>query len=446
MRRALLVLALALAVAPAPAAAAATATPTASPSPSPSQTTSGVASPARTSNPAPTPSTSTAANASVIASLRARIGNDLADSLVKQQKLSDALSADTARGDDLQNQVSAAEDRIVQLQDQIAQLDTQIQDTQDRVDVEKAQVGALTRALARRPDSVLLAFARSRSLADALRTGTDLMVAGHRAHALQSRLEGDLERLNSERDARQLDVDRQTALAESLQSELDNLTAAVAREQDVAGALSDLLDQFQQAMQGLGDPSLDLAQQQQLVAMLEQQQQSISEASISAAWSAAAVGAGSVQVLNTLSHVKVDATLLTPIAGAVMTQPFGPTTLWFEPPLGQYPHFHAGVDLAAPPGTPVVAAGDGVVAAVGSTSGGYGRYVVIAHGRGLMTLYGHLESFTVTQGQTLKMGYVIGAEGSTGLSTGPHLHFEVRVDNTVVDPAGYITLPPAATN
>jgi len=87
----------------------------------------------------------------------------------------------------------------------------------------------------------------------------------------------------------------------------------------------------------------------------------------------------------------------------------------------------------------VVAAADGVVSAVGSTRGGYGNYVVIAHGGDLMTLYGHLDSSIVAAGQVVKAGQVIGAEGSTGFSTGPHLHFEVRVKNNVVDPAAYLS-------
>src|SRR5205085_12048920 len=69
-----------------------------------------------------------------------------------------------------------------------------------------------------------------------------------------------------------------------------------------------------------------------------------------------------------------------PVQGAVMTQPFGPSPYAFEPPYGGYPHFHTGVDLAAPRDSPVVAAAAGVVAVVGNDVWGYGNYVVIAHG------------------------------------------------------------------
>ena len=374
----------------------------------------------------------------MIAGLRSRIGGDLADALAKQQKLADQLAADAAQQDALTAQVTAAEDRISALQDQIAALDVKIQDTQDRIDVEKGEVGALARALARRPSSVLLVLARSRSLGEALRNGTELMVAGQRAHAVQVRLEADLAKLQADRQARQDDVDRETALEASLQSSLDDLSAQISREQDLSGSLDDLLSQFQSALDGLTGPSA--ADTRALLDLLEEQQRSLNDASVAEAWSAASVGAGSVQLLGSLPRAVLSGRFVAPVAGAVLTQPFGPTDLWFEPPLGPYAHFHTGLDLAAPEGTPVVAAADGVVSAVGSTRGGYGNYVVIAHGGDLMTLYGHLDASVVKAGQAVRAGQVIGAEGSTGFSTGPHLHFEVRVKNSVVDPAAYLDL------
>jgi murein DD-endopeptidase MepM/ murein hydrolase activator NlpD len=86
---------------------------------------------------------------------------------------------------------------------------------------------------------------------------------------------------------------------------------------------------------------------------------------------------------------------------------------------------HAGVDLAAPDGTPIAAAGAGVVVAAGPAEG-YGNAVLIDHGNGYLTHYGHMSAITVTVGQTVAAGQQIGNEGSTGHSTGPHLHFEVH--------------------
>jgi murein DD-endopeptidase MepM/ murein hydrolase activator NlpD len=139
--------------------------------------------------------------------------------------------------------------------------------------------------------------------------------------------------------------------------------------------------------------------------------------------------------------------LLWPMSG-VITQGFGPSQIAIEPALSlagiSYRHFHTGIDIAAPFATPVLAAGNGVVALAGSeTDGfghlvGYGNYVVIAHGGGMITLYGHLDRILVQPGQPVQAGVPIGLEGSTGNSTGPHVHFELRVDGIPTDPRAYV--------
>ena len=98
---------------------------------------------------------------------------------------------------------------------------------------------------------------------------------------------------------------------------------------------------------------------------------------------------------------------------------------------------HPGMDIAAPAGTPIRAALGGTVAIAGWT-GGYGNYTCIQHGGGLSTCYGHQSSISVSVGQTVTQGQVIGAEGSTGHSTGPHLHFEVRINGAVTNPLNYL--------
>ena len=135
--------------------------------------------------------------------------------------------------------------------------------------------------------------------------------------------------------------------------------------------------------------------------------------------------------------------------GGPIDQPFGPTSLDLEPPLvyeGKfYPHFHTGIDIEAPIGAPVVAAADGVVALVAtSTDGhghttGYGTYVVIAHAQGYYSLYAHLSGVLVAAGQLVQQGQPVGLVGTTGKSTGPHLHFEIRKDGGFLDPLPYVT-------
>ena len=100
---------------------------------------------------------------------------------------------------------------------------------------------------------------------------------------------------------------------------------------------------------------------------------------------------------------------------------------------------HSGLDLGAPKGTPIHAARDGVVSSViDSGSSGYGYHVVIDHGDGMVTLYGHCSKVYVRSGQAVKQGDVIAAVGSTGRSTGNHLHFEIRINGKAVNPRNYL--------
>ncbi len=99
---------------------------------------------------------------------------------------------------------------------------------------------------------------------------------------------------------------------------------------------------------------------------------------------------------------------------------------------------HNGVDLAAPTGTPVYATADGRVG-MAQWYSSYGNYVQIEHGGSLQTRYAHLSAYTVQEGAMVRKGDLIGYVGSTGRSTGPHLHYEVRVDGIAVDPIPYMT-------
>ncbi len=122
-----------------------------------------------------------------------------------------------------------------------------------------------------------------------------------------------------------------------------------------------------------------------------------------------------------------------PVAGAmrggygVRRNPFG----------GRSSEFHKGQDISAPMGTPVIATADGVITIAGRLRG-YGNVVYVDHGNGLTTRYGHLSQIDVIVGQTIQRGSQLGLVGSTGRSTGPHLHYEVRVDGQPINPVPYL--------
>ena len=100
--------------------------------------------------------------------------------------------------------------------------------------------------------------------------------------------------------------------------------------------------------------------------------------------------------------------------------------------------FHPGIDIANDMGTPIRATADGVVSVAGWNSGGYGNMVDIDHGNGIMTRYGHASYVVVSAGQQVKRGQIVAYMGSTGFSTGPHVHYKVRINGRAVDPSSYL--------
>ena len=126
-----------------------------------------------------------------------------------------------------------------------------------------------------------------------------------------------------------------------------------------------------------------------------------------------------------------------PAAGAQMSSGFGYRT----DPFDGSPAFHAGLDFKAPIGAPIYAAARGQVAFVGQR-GGYGNCVEIDHGNGLLTRYAHMSGFRTHVGHPVMAGQLIGVVGSTGRSTGPHLHFEVRLNGQPVNPRPFLEVAP----
>jgi len=154
-----------------------------------------------------------------------------------------------------------------------------------------------------------------------------------------------------------------------------------------------------------------------------------------------AIGAACAAVPLLLAGMVVQAqqarpgALTAPLRGAVLTQPFGCTSVEIEPWSSVCPghHFHSGVDLAAPLDTPIFAATGGTVN-IHRERGGYGLYILVTRDAQLSTLYGHLDWPLVQPGDVVAAGQAIALMGSTGNSTGPHLHFEVRIAGVPVDP------------
>ena len=383
----------------------------------------------------------------LIDQIRAQLGSNLADALAAQQQLRQSLQDNAAQQSALQDQIAAVQAKIADLDMQIAEAQRREVLLATRIDSERGQLRQLARAIYEQPTSVLVVLAQARSLSELLTRVADLNVAGTHASDLKRSLSQDLAELLIQRQKEEDARAEQVKQREQLDSALAQLKVLQAQQESSVAQLEVKIEQTRTELWLINRQSTQLAQQ--VTDMLQQQQDAIISAAMQAVWTQVQLWSQS----NNVGQIPASAghstkyRFIWPEPTSQISQRFGPSTFWFEPAYGGYPHFHTGVDLVAPFGTQVLAADDGVVALVGSSSSGYGNYVVIAHSGGLDTLYGHLATSLVKVGQQVTQGQPVGLEGSTGNSTGAHVHFELRINQKPVDPTPYLPLgAPSAFN
>jgi len=387
---------------------------------------------------APSPSPSPASSDQLVQDARAQLSANLATALAAQEQLGRALSENAQQQQQLTAQLDATQAQVADLDTAIARRDQQIQDTQVRIAAERAQMATLARVVYAQPSNLLERIAERGNLKDVLIGTADLAAAAQRAHELQTELTRDLSDLQAAQDLQRADRQRLATLAARQAQSLQSLRELQAQEEQTSTALASAIAHTEAELAAVNGQNPDLALR--ILRELQSGQGQIVGAAEQEAWSQAAlwlqvnpVGSSPLSAGHSVS------TRFTwPLPQATITQGFGPTDLAFEPSFAGYPHFHTGVDMAEPAGSPVLAADDGVVAVSNSGNTGYGNYVVIAHASGMATLYGHLAQSLVHVGQRVTQGQPIGLEGSTGNSTGPHLHFEARVNGQPVDPTPFL--------
>jgi len=357
----------------------------------------------------------------------------------------DEVSADEAN---LLDELDASRAHLDDLNAQVAELDRQrmpvqaaLQDAQGHLD----DLGA--RQLAAETQ---LADTQGR-LVDARQRMVDRALAAYTGESGSARYADLLLRVRSVRDLAAatayvrsaLDDDRATVRkyedlkgqASDLRDSLDRDRGQAKQQRDVVASKEQDLSTRRQAEDDLRQQAAaEVAKQNDVLGQLrarkaEFQAQIVALQRQSDSLAAQLRGRQAGQALTPSGH----GVLALPIPGAPITSGFGPRV---HPIYGDV-RVHTGVDFGASYGTPIHAAADGVVVSAGPL-GGYGNATVIDHGNGLATLYGHQSSIAVAPGQHVSRGQVIGYVGCTGLCTGPHLHFEVRVRGTPVDPMPYL--------
>jgi murein DD-endopeptidase MepM/ murein hydrolase activator NlpD len=379
-------------------------------------------------------------------------------------KLSDNLALANATSDSLQQMLKQTRDAVVanqKLQDQTraeiralevheAETSSQIAATRRRLTLRRTEFADyLRRSYKYQPDLIAEIF-ESKGVSDFLaRAAALLSIRNYGSHLLHS-IKDEEHRLQQEDD--QLRSDHETALKKQkdLADAKDQLITSEVKEAAILSALQGSIKAVQNELDQANGQSAALVAQ--IVAALIAREDDLIQAANNAAWAAAQAWMASNNIVSPQSAGHSATPFIWPATKGTITQWFGPTDYAPEPPGFGAPHFHAGIDIANASGTPILAADDGVVVAAEDSmlNGhliGYGRHVIIAHQHPgstskYLTLYGHLEGYFVKVGDQVRQGQTIGLMGSTGNSSGPHVHFEVRVDNAPVDPKTY--LPPIA--
>ncbi|OBZ33893.1 murein hydrolase activator EnvC [Megasphaera sp. DISK 18] len=238
------------------------------------------------------------------------------------------------------------------------------------------------------------------------------------------------------------DIRKERAAIETAKQELETQRARQAELRDQAAAKRDEIESRRKEQQAiLYQAQNDKAVAEQAYNEYQQSSQAIAEmlrqraadrAAQAAAAAAQASSGGGGGGSDYYQPVSGSGAMIWPVNG-VVTSPYGYRTH----PIFGTTIYHSGIDIGVDYGTPVHAADGGVVVEAGWISG-YGYAVIIDHGNGLSTLYGHNQELAVSEGQSVSQGQVIAYAGSTGNSTGPHVHFEVRANGDPVDPSAYL--------
>lgn len=359
----------------------------------------------------------------------------------RADQLSDAQAKRSAIGkqmDSLKAQIAAAKDQETRLQLTIQSIDLQVQQTEQNISDAQAQLDRIDTDLSNAEQQ--LADTRARLAVDKKELASQLVVIYKQGET--STINRVLGSTTFNQFWQQLiDVRR---LASSQQDTLDAVTAEEKRADQLVSDISQKQAQQKQALADLKTQEdglqVQLSARQATVAEL-QQVQAQDQAQLALAEKSAQEVDGEIAQIKAQMAANAahgNGHFIWPEQGPI-TQPFGCTPYQFEnyDPNCPSRHFHTGIDIGAPWGTPV-AAGDAGVAYTYYSSYGYGNHVIIDHGNGWISLYGHLASFAIGNGQTVGRGQIVGYEGSTGNSTGPHLHFEVRLNDTPVNPLNYL--------
>ena len=337
------------------------------------------------------------------------------------QELNDRIGVLEQQVADLRAQEAAAEAELAAKQAELDEAIANLSEARGRLEILRAR---LARALEELSDRLIAIYqAGTPDLVSVLLSSDgfdDLVQRSAYLEAIQDQNENVVDRVRILRDQMKRTVEKLRSAKETIEESRDIIAA---KEAEIASARAGVESQEAELESVRAERQAALDEVNSHVDHLEEAetelqnkiQQQIAEATMGVpALPAGTPGAPS------------SAGFIWPVNG-ILTSGFG----------YRWGRMHEGIDVAVAEGTPLLAAASGTVIMAGY-NGGYGNYTCIDHGSGLSTCYGHQSGFAVTAGSSVTQGQVIGYSGNTGSSTGPHLHFEVRINGAAVDPLGYL--------
>ncbi len=377
----------------------------------------------------------------------------LKDNLQKAEAQEIALQQQLQETRDTINQtidkIAAAERRVAELEREIASLDGQIAQEQQELRQTKTEYATFVRSVYKSDADPLALLLAARDFQGFLNRAVAIEHLTYLANRLIDHIHQVDRLLHHQQDltrAKKNEADKQRA---DLVDQRAALLSQQGHEQDLENRMRQSIAQVKWELVAINGQSASLAQK---IADMEiaRQDELIAEAE-QAAWQQAQfwMQHNLFTLPNANGNHSTKYALIWPQQHGSITLVFGPCTQVFEPPGFGYRHFHTGLDVAWVQGSPILAADDGVVVAADSSvlNGqlvGYGNYIIVAHRNNFFSLYGHLLGFQVKAGDSVHQGQLIGYEGSTGNSTGPHVHFEYRYGGQPTNPLPY--LPPNGPN